>query len=243
MTDDTNTVDVDTVLDTDVEDIIGSVGAGGEVDEPSDYTDADFDADGRLLGTGADLGQASHDVDATVLDDTNGFDLDAGEVPDKRATDTIFAELTSMAPQATAALRKEWGTDAPANLSFARATVREFADREFLDFFDDLELDGKPLSHHPVVWKFMARIGRALATEPGMPNSVRHQPLGRTNTMTHEEEAIREKLDRLHALQHSPDIREQELYKKPKTQRALEQLYRSLPGGNEPVVGTGGRVV
>ena len=61
--------------------------------------------------------------------------------------------------------------------------------------------------------------------------------------MTHDEAAIREKLDRLHALQHSPDIREQELYKKPKTQRALEQLYRSLPGGDEPIVGQNQRTV
>lgn len=208
----------------DIKDIIEGVAA----DAPG--TDAD--------APDADVDQADG---ATVLDDSNSFDLDAGELPDQQATDAIFTELTAMAPQATAALREEWGADAPANMSFARATAREFGDRELLDFIDDLELDGKPLSHHPLIWKFLARIGRQLAGTPGAPNTVRHQPQGRTNTMTDNEEAIREKLDRLHALQHSPDIRERELYKKPKTQQALNQLYRALPGGDAPIVGQGQR--
>lgn len=175
---------------------------------------------------------------APALDDSNSFNLDAGEIPDQAATDAIFGELTAMAPQATAALRAEWGSDAPKNLAFARATVREFADQEVVDFFEDLELDGKPLTHHPAIWKLMARIGRMVASEPGNPNSVTAGTKGKTMD-AEAKERLTENIDIAHSKQYGTEAERRE-WEMPRFQRELRAMHAELHG-DAPIVGTGGR--
>ena len=55
--------------------------------------------------------------------------------------------------------------------------------------------------------------------------------------MADTKDQIQAKLDRLHALQHSPDILEQQQYATPRVQDAMRKLYIQLDGGTGPIVG------
>ena len=214
-----------------------------------DQTDAGGDVDlTALLGPsdavpGIDPSGVDAILEGVVDVDKPGDDADEPSPnlipPDEsEEADLSFTGLSETYPEIAEALQGEWGTgrEFGANMEFARQAVMEFQTPELRAAFEE-----SGVGDDPNFIRALASIGRRLAAVPGDPHSIKDT--GRRDQMADNEEVIREKLDRLHALQHSPDIREQELYKKPKTQRALEQLYRSLPGGNEPVVGTGGRVV
>ena len=89
----------------------------------------------------------------------------------------------------------------------------------------------------------LARIGRQIAREPGNPRSITDTSHhGRRADMADSKQELQTKIDRLHELQYSPDLREQAQYKTPRVQKALSQLYTALHG-NQPIVGQDQRTV
>ncbi len=151
---------------------------------------------------------------------------DAGAILDAATTEAVFADLAKVDPGITAALRRQWGADAAVNLTFARAAVDTVVSQELVDFLEDVELDGQPLSHHPAIWETAARIGRMLARDPGRPGSVEGAPLqprGTRTTMEHDR--IEERIDELMALMHSDKTK----YQSAPVQRELRALYDSQP--------------
>ena len=128
-------------------------------------------------------------------------------------------------------LKAEWGSDMGANLDFFQAFALAHS-----DIYEILDANG--LGDHPVIIRVGAMLGRRYATAPGNPGQITARKGKQTmdSTMSTNVEAQIEQLgDEIDAAQARNDgIKAQALYEK------QQDLYRLLPGGRDPAVGSGG---
>ena len=140
-------------------------------------------------------------------------------------------------------LRSEWGADAGLNFRFAEAAAQKM-EREWPELIETVTRLGA--ANDPLIVELLAVAGRQWAEVPGDPDSVvRLFPTGdhgqetttMESTMTGTVQAkIDELEDEIDAAQARNDTtKAQLLFEK------QQNLYRRLPGGDEPVVGSGGR--
>lgn len=126
-------------------------------------------------------------------------------------------------------LKREWGSDFEANGTYARRAVKQFdADGKFTEFLNNAEIDGVKVGDHPDFARFFAKVGRALAED-----SVQLEPTGgEVQAITQQASQLRQQ--RNEALRRGDRT----------TAQRLDEQERALYArmGNQPIVGTAGRV-
>ena len=131
-------------------------------------------------------------------------------------------------------LQAEWpGADFDQNVAFGEAVLAAVPGS--LDVLRVLEVVG--LADHPDLIRWVASVGRSLAGKSGDPTSI-PSTLGKGKQMSNSKAveaqiaALEDEMDKAEAVNDS--IKLQELYEK------QQGLYRLLPGGADPAVGSSG---
>lgn len=135
--------------------------AMGIPDKPEDYGIVAPKGQEELLGTPEEVGafaRLAHDLGLTRAQVQSLTEFDLGRKV--KFADRTSAEADAAIGKVETALRQEWGADYDANLAHADGLVREFGGDELIAQMRDLGLN-----RHPVVVRFLARIGRELAPD------------------------------------------------------------------------------
>ena len=135
--------------------------AMGIPDRPEDYGIVAPAGKEAMLGTPEEVGafaRLAHGLGLTreQVQSLTQFDLSRKENYDT----AVKAEADAALGKIEAELRQEWGADYDANLTHADGLVREFGGDELIEAFK-----GLGLNRHPLVMRFLGKVGRALAPD------------------------------------------------------------------------------
>lgn len=154
--------------------------------------------------------------------------------------DKIFDSVLELADPNTSRglLQRQWpGDEYAANLAFSAALVEAVPGS--LEAVRVLEAVG--MIDHPAIVKWMVAAGRLMATTPGDSNSIptatgdQTMPSMNTAQIEAKIDTIQDDIERAQAV--NDDVKANALF-------AQQQgLYRLLPGGGDPIIGSQGRTL
>ena len=153
--------------------------------------------------------------------------------------DHQFALMEAAFGELATDLKSEWGADSGLNLEFAAAASREF-EANYPELTSVLDKRGG--TNDPLIIEMLAVMGREWAETPGDPGTVRLFP----NTGGHEQETTMSNTNDIQSqirdMEKAMDRAEVEGDREERSRlfRAQQELYRRLPGGGDPVVGSSG---
>lgn len=168
-------------------------------------TDPTFDPalapnDGGEGRDGFSEGFAGDGSDGGAGGGADGGPFEAVEPLPEGALGGIKEAMAAADPAAFDALSAEWGSDGnfSANVAVVRHVVSDMPD-DTVAFFESLDLDGRPLAHHPAFIKALAVLGRrALGGDAGGdPMSSRGGASGGSQATPTQRAQVRDKVDQL----------------------------------------------
>ena len=193
-------------------------------------------ADAPAEPAGPSPDDVDHGMGGTRLDDYKSYDQ---LTEDERGQE--FDRVFSLADPDTSKgiLQKQWpGAEYDKNLAFGEAALAAIPGS--LDVLRVLEVVG--LADHPDLIRWLVSAGRAMASKPGDPATIPINSGANSQMVNMSTKDIEARIDTIqdeidHAQARNDDSKAQSLYEQ------QQALYRLLPGGGAPIVGSQGRTL
>ena len=217
--------------------LIGSTDREGEAPAPVPEAPDEAKADAPAEPAGPSPDDVDQGMGGGQMADYVPYDSLSADEQDK-----VFDGMLSLSDPGVSEgiLKREWqGAEYEVNREFVNAAL--MANSHGAKVVQILEAAGGVVNH-PDIIRFMAEVGRALASKPGDPATIpittsEGKKMANMNTKQIEAriDTLQDDIERAQAV--NDDVKSNRLYQE------QQGLYRLLPGGGDPAIGEGGRTI